>query len=112
MPADLVIGARKSGVPRPWRAGAIALGMLGVALIVAWFIYRRSVTYDLPAGEITGQITVSTGGATPTLTYGQSSLAWSGAFAMFLLVYGPMLVGPRVTVRGAAPTAAPERLAV
>lgn len=41
-----------------------------------------------------------------------SSLAWSGAFAMFLLVYGPMLVGPRVTVRGAAPTAAPERLAV
>ena len=36
------------GSPRPWRAGAIALGLLGVALLVAWFIYRRSVTYDLP----------------------------------------------------------------
>src|ERR1700742_5055726 len=82
---DLVIGARRSGVPRPWRAGAIALGMLGVALIVAWFIYRRSVTYDLPAGEISGAIAVSTSATPPTLTYGASSLQWTGGIPVLRL---------------------------
>lgn len=32
-----------------------------------------------------------------------ASLAWSGAFVLFLLVYGPMLVGPRATPPGVAP---------
>ncbi|MCX5743160.1 MAG: C45 family autoproteolytic acyltransferase/hydrolase [Proteobacteria bacterium] len=77
---DLVIGGRRSGFPRPWRAGAIALGMLGVAVIVAWFIYRRSVAYDVPAGEITGEISSlhTAPGALPTLIYGTSSLSWTG----------------------------------
>ena len=53
---DLVIGGhRRAGAPlRPWRAGVIAVAMLGVALIVAWFIYRRSVAYDMPGGEVHG----------------------------------------------------------
>src|SRR4051812_21344320 len=75
---DLVIGARRTGFPRPWRAGVIALGMLGVAVIVAWFIYRRSVTYDMPGGELAGRISVTPGTTPPTLTYGTSSLAWNG----------------------------------
>lgn len=37
-----------------------------------------------------------------------SSTAWSGAFGLFLLVYGPMLAGPRVTPLGAPPLAAPR----
>ncbi|MBA3820609.1 MAG: hypothetical protein H0X17_17085, partial [Deltaproteobacteria bacterium] len=79
---DLVIGGgRRSGVPRPWRAGAIALAMLGVAVIVAWFIYRRSVAYDLPGGKVAGTITsVQTApGAPGSLMYGTASLAWSGS---------------------------------
>ncbi|HEU0029516.1 MAG TPA: C45 family peptidase [Kofleriaceae bacterium] len=77
---DLVIGARRTGVARPWRAGMIALAMLGVAVIVAWFIYRRSVAYDMPGGEVRGtlsQVQVAPG-APPALVYGTASLAWSG----------------------------------
>ncbi|HEY5933740.1 MAG TPA: C45 family autoproteolytic acyltransferase/hydrolase [Kofleriaceae bacterium] len=81
---ELVIGARRSGAPRPWRAGFIAIAMLGVAIIVAWFIYRRSVAYDLPAGDVRGAISqVQAGpGAPPALVYGTSSLAWNGGIAV------------------------------
>ncbi|MEJ7603977.1 MAG: C45 family peptidase [Kofleriaceae bacterium] len=81
---DLVIGARRAGVPRPWRAGGIALAMLGVAIVVAWFIYRRSVVYEVPAGDVRGAISqVQAGpGAPPALVYGTSSLAWNGGIAV------------------------------
>jgi len=79
-----VIGARRAGVPKPWRAGVIALAMLGVALVVAWFIYRRSVAYDMPDGTVQGPITPvqAAPGAPPTLVYGQSSLSWTGGIAV------------------------------
>ncbi|MBA3394117.1 MAG: hypothetical protein H0T89_15830 [Deltaproteobacteria bacterium] len=85
---DLVIGGgRRSGVPRPWRAGAIAIAMLGVAIVVAWFIYRRSVAYDMPGGEVRGALssTQTAPGAPPTLMYGTASLAWSGAIPVLRL---------------------------
>jgi hypothetical protein len=77
---DLVIGGRRATVPRPWRAGVIALAMLGVAVVVGWFIYRRSVTYDMPGGEVAGPIsTLQTApGAPPALIYGPASLSWLG----------------------------------
>lgn len=77
---DLVIGGRRAGVPRPWRAGVIAVAMLGVALIVAWFIYKRSVAYDMPGGEVHGTISQvqAAPGAPPALVFGSSSLAWTG----------------------------------
>ncbi|MBA2541776.1 MAG: hypothetical protein H0V17_19185 [Deltaproteobacteria bacterium] len=77
---DLVIGGRRQGVPRPWRAGVIAVAMLGVALVVAWFIYRRSVAYDMPGGEVHGSISQvqAAPGAPPALVFGSSSLAWLG----------------------------------
>lgn len=78
---DLVIGGRRSGMPRPsWRAGVIAVAMLGVAVVVAWFIYKRSVAYDVPPGEVKGAIssTQSAPGATPALSFGASSLTWVG----------------------------------
>ena len=49
---DLVIGGRRSAFPRPWRAAGIAFALLGVALVVAWFIYRRSVAYEVPDGDV------------------------------------------------------------
>jgi hypothetical protein len=81
---DLVIGARRSAFPRPWRAAGIAFALLGVALIVAWFIYRRSVAYDVPDGGVSGEIvgTQSAPGAPPVLTYGTSSLQWAGGLAV------------------------------
>jgi hypothetical protein len=78
---DLVIGGKRPGAtPRPWRAGVIAVAMLGVALIVAWFIYKRSVAYDMPGGEVHGGITQvqAAPGAPPALVFGSSSLAWTG----------------------------------
>jgi len=78
---DLVIGGRRSGTPRPWRAGVIAIAMLGVAIIVAWFIYRRSVAYDMPGGEVRGEVTEvqAAPAVPPALVYGAASLAWQGS---------------------------------
>lgn len=81
---DLVIGARKTNFPRPWRAGFITIAMVGVALVVAWFIYRRSVAYEFPGGSVSGEITQQPvgGGARPRLAYNASSLEWSGGLAV------------------------------
>ncbi len=81
---DLVIGGRRSAFPRPWRAAGIALALLGVALVVAWFIYRRSVAYEVPDGEVAGEMVgVQTApGAPPILNYQTSSLEWSGGLAV------------------------------
>ena len=77
---DLVIGSRRSGPLRPWRAGGIAIALLGVALLVSWFIYKRSVAYDEPPGVVSGEITSAQAapGASPVLTFNGSSLEWLG----------------------------------
>ncbi|MGE3459624.1 MAG: C45 family autoproteolytic acyltransferase/hydrolase, partial [Kofleriaceae bacterium] len=69
---------------RPWRAAGIALGMLGLVLVVTWFIYRRTVTYEAPPGSVSGAVTsVQAGpGAPPALTYGGASLTWAGGIAV------------------------------
>lgn len=81
---DLVIGGRRAGVARPWRAGVITIAMLGVVAVVAWFIYRRTVTYDMPAGEVQGELSSVqlAPGAPPALVYGNASLAWLGGLAV------------------------------
>ena len=81
---DLVIGGgRRSGAPRPWRAAVIAIAMLGVTVVVAWFIYRRSVAYDMPGGSVSGAISwQTTANATPALTFAGGSLAWNGSIAV------------------------------
>ncbi len=92
---DLVIGGRRSGVPRPWRAGVIAVAMLGVALVVGWFIYRRSVSYEVPSGEVSGAITsVQTApGAPPALMYGSSSLTWVGGLPVLRVAGEAHVIG-------------------
>ncbi len=92
---DLVIGGRRAGVARPWRSGLIAIAMLGVAVVVAWFIYRRSVAYEVPPGTVTGEITSvqAAPGAPPSLVYGTSSLAWAGGIATLRTSGGPHAIG-------------------
>lgn len=81
---DLVIGGRRAGVARPWRAGVIVVAMIGVAAVVAWFIYRRTVAYDLPPGDVQGEIswTQPGAGAPPDLVFGNASLSWLGGIAV------------------------------
>ncbi len=92
---DLVIGGRRSAFPRPWRAGGIALGLLAVAIVVAWFIYRRSVAYDEPSGDVHGEITEAqaTPGAPVTLAYNSSSLEWLGGIAVVRLTGDSHAIG-------------------
>ncbi|TMQ14483.1 MAG: hypothetical protein E6J90_26845 [Deltaproteobacteria bacterium] len=81
---DLVIGGRRAGVARPWRAGVIVVAMIGVAGIVAWFIYRRAVAYEVPPGQVQGEIAWQppAPGQPPALVYGNASLAWLGGVAV------------------------------
>src|SRR5687768_16499939 len=93
--ADLVIGARRQGPPRTWRAAFFAALLVLGALIVAWFIYRRSVSYDVPGGTPPRAPVVVTqdGGASPRLTYGDASLAWSGRIAVLRASGDPHTIG-------------------
>lgn len=92
---DLVIGGRRAGVARPWRAGVIVIAMIGVAVIVAWFIYRRTVAYDVPPGDARGEITWTppASGAAPSVTFGRASLTWLGGIAVLHVAGDPHEIG-------------------
>lgn len=93
---DLVIGGRRSGMPRPtWRAGVIAVAMLGVAVVVAYIVFRRTVAYDVPTGSTSGVITSvqSAPGAAPSLTYGNASLTWNGGIPILRVAGDAHTVG-------------------
>ncbi len=75
-------------MPRPsWRSGVIAVAMLGVAVVVGWFIYKRSVAYDVPEGVVKGAISAvqAAPGAPPALAFGDSSLTWVGGLPVLRL---------------------------
>jgi hypothetical protein len=81
----LLIGNRRPNNPaQPWRTGAISFAMVAVALVVTWFIYRRSVAYDMPPGEARGELAWRRDPATapPLLTYNSSTLGWQGGIAV------------------------------
>ncbi len=92
---DLMIGGRRSAAPRSWRAAVIAIAMLGVAVVVTWFIYRRSVAYEMPGGEARGEIShVQTApGAPPALVFGTSSLSWTGGIPVLRAVGDAHAIG-------------------
>lgn len=81
---DLVIGGRRAGAPRPWRSGVIALAMLAVTVVVTWFIYRRSVSYEVPPGSVEGELSSiqGTGSMQGGLAFGNASLRWLGGIAV------------------------------
>ena len=88
---DLVIGARRQGPPRTGRAAFFAALLVVGALIVAWFIYRRSVSYDVPGGTPPRApvVVADDAGASPRLTYGDASLAWAGRIAVLRVIGDP-----------------------
>jgi hypothetical protein len=92
---DLVIGGRRSAFPRPWRAAGIAGAMLGVAVIVAWFIYHRSVAYEVPPGTVQGAITEADAapGASVALGYNGASLEWAGGIAVLRVLGDAHAIG-------------------
>jgi len=111
-----MIGGRRSAVPRSWRAAVIAVAMLGVTIVVTWFIYRRSVAYEMPGSEVHGAISQMQAGpgAPPALVYGTSSLAWTGGIPVLRVVGDAHAIGAAhgrllapwlaATVRAAAPS--------
>ena len=111
-----MIGGRRSAAPRSWRAAVIAIAMLGVTVVVTWFIYRRSVAYEMPGGEVRGEISQAQAGpgAPPALVFGTSSLAWTGTIPVLRVVGDAHAIGaahgrllaPWLTaaVRAAAPS--------
>jgi len=92
---DLVIGGRRAGAARPWRAGVIAIAMVCVAIVVAWFIYRRAVAYDVPPGDVQGELTALSArpGAPPQLTLGNAQLGWLGGIAVLRTAGDPHAIG-------------------
>lgn len=86
---DLMIGTRRSGTQRPWRAAAIGLGLLCAAGVVAWFIFERSVTYEIPAGEVDGGVAWNSDAAGGSaLTFRSARLSWRGGVAVLHLPGG------------------------
>lgn len=93
---DLVIGSRRHGPPRTWRAAFFAGLMVVGALIVAWFIYRRSVSYDMPGGTPPREpvaMAQPEPGSPPRLRYGEASLAWAGPIAVLRASGDPHTIG-------------------
>lgn len=85
---DLVIGQRRIGQPRPWRAAVIGLGLCGAAVVAAWFIFERSVTYELPDGEVGGAVqwlAPARPGERGALAYRSSRLTWRGGLPVLHL---------------------------
>lgn len=82
---DLLIGHRRSGGPRPWRAAGIGAGLCGAAAVVAWFIFERSVTYEPPGGQVSGTVSwqgKSTGLGREALAFRDARLTWRGGIAV------------------------------
>src|SRR5262245_53871938 len=53
---DLLIGHRRSGQPRAWRAALIGIGLMAAAGVVAWVIFERSGPHEPPPGEAGGMV--------------------------------------------------------
>jgi hypothetical protein len=94
--ADLVIGGRRSRRQHVVRAASLAGALAVAALIVAWFIYRRSVSYDEPGGSVPSQPVVAARtapGTPPVLRFGDAELVWLGGVAVLRASGEPHAVG-------------------
>lgn len=94
--SDLVIGGRRSGsARRSMRAAAIASLAVVFALLVAYMIFRRVVSYVVPEGSVpdTPLVVTGTEGTPSRLGFGDSSLSYSGRIAVLRLVGKPHTLG-------------------
>lgn len=92
---DLVIGSRRSSPGRALRATGMLVGLVITAFVVAWFIYQRSVAYDVPDGEPTAAPVVveQPAGAPPRLQWADASLAYLGELAVLRARGEPFVIG-------------------
>jgi isopenicillin-N N-acyltransferase-like protein len=93
---DLVIGGRRSRRQHVVRAASLAGALAVAAVIVAWFIYRRSVSYDAPGGAVPAQPVTAVRaapGAPPVLRWGDAELAWLGGIPVLRASGSPHAIG-------------------
>lgn len=93
---DLVIGGRRSRRQHVVRAASLAGALAIAAVVVAWFIYRRSVSYDEPGGSVPSHPVIAeraAPGAPPVLRWGDAELAWLGGIAVLRTGGEPHAIG-------------------
>jgi len=70
--------------------------LVAAAFVAAWFIYRRAVTYDVPAGAASPDPVVAARtapGAPTTLGHAGATLTWSGRLAVLRAAGDPHALG-------------------
>jgi isopenicillin-N N-acyltransferase-like protein len=94
--ADLVIGKRRHSPQRALRATGLLAGLVIAAFVVAWFIYRRSVAYDVPGGDPPRHELVfdqPSPGAPARLRWGDASLLTLGEVSVVRASGEPFAIG-------------------
>ncbi|HUQ03969.1 MAG TPA: C45 family autoproteolytic acyltransferase/hydrolase [Kofleriaceae bacterium] len=94
--ADLVIGKRRHSPQRALRATGLLAGLVIAAFVVAWFIYRRSVSYDVPGGDPPRHELVfdqPSPGAPARLRWGDASLLTLGEISVVRAAGEPFAIG-------------------
>jgi len=109
--ADLVIGGRRANPQRRARAAGLLVAMVVVAFVVAWFIYRRAVSYDVPGGGVPdAAISLAEApGQPPRLAWDGATLSWTGDLAVIRASGDAHTLGAaegRLLARGVAATVA------
>jgi isopenicillin-N N-acyltransferase like protein len=92
---DLVIGGRRASPQRALRTTGLLVGLVITAFVVTWFVYRRSVAYDVPSGEpLSASVELDTAGvAGPRLRWGDASLSYVGKLAVLRAGGEPFAIG-------------------
>lgn len=92
---DLVIGSRRASPQRALRTTGLLVALVFTAFVVAWFIYRRSVAYEVPAGEpVSAAVELEqTPGAGIRLRWADASLGYRGELAVVRAQGEPFAIG-------------------
>lgn len=94
--ADLVIGKRRHSPQRALRATGLLVALVIAAFVVAYFIYRRSVAYDVPGGDPPRHELVldqPSPGARARLRWGDASLSQLGEISVVRAAGEPFAIG-------------------
>lgn len=92
---DLVIGSRRASPQRALRTTGLLVALVVTAFVVAWFIYRRSVAYEVPSGEpVTAPIELQeTAGAGTRLSWADASLSYRNNLMVLRASGEPFAIG-------------------
>jgi isopenicillin-N N-acyltransferase-like protein len=92
---DLVIGSRRASPQRALRTTGLLVGLVVTAFVVAWFIYRRSVAYEVPSGEpVAAPIELEeTPGAGTRLRWADASLSYRNNLVVLRASGEPFAIG-------------------